>query len=208
MFGWVRRGCLSSCLGCLLPLVLLAAVLVWGAHLMLTAPTYPATPPASPAAVQLAAARGVEAALATQQPVALVELTDAEATSLLQESLPGYVGLSNLEVHSVSGRIVVSGQTAILGHPLTISGPVTFKPGAGSVVRMTFHGLWIGQLGLPQLIPELLTKGLHPQFDLALVAVGRTISFACAAAIPGGVKVGVYYTSARPPAASACAGGT
>ncbi len=194
-------------MGCLLPLAVLLALVAYGIHLMLTAPSFTSISPANPGAVQLAAARAVEAALANQQPVALVELTDSEATALLQESLPGYVGLGNLAVHSVNGQIVVSGQTSILGHPLTISGPVTLRSGGGALVDMSFQGLWIGQLGLPKVVPELLTRGLSPQFDMGLVAGGRAISFACAAATPGFLTIGVYYTTAHPPAASACRGG-
>ncbi len=206
MFSFIRRSCLGGCLGCLLPLLVVAAILLYGVHQMLAAPAFAPVKPAGPAAVQLAVASGVESALAAQQPVALIQLTDSEATSLLQQSLPGYVGLGSLEVHSVGGQIVVSGETAILGHTIVVSGPVELQSGGGTVVAMAFKGLSIGQLGLPKLLPELLTHGLSPQFNLALVAQGRDVSFACAAAPPGRVVVGVYYSSSRPPAAAYCQG--
>lgn len=101
---------------------------------------------------------------------------------------------------------MVSGETAILGHTIVVSGPVELQSGGGTVVAMAFKGLSIGQLGLPKLLPELLTHGLSPQFNLALVAQGRDVSFACAAAPPGRVVVGVYYSSSRPPAAAYCQG--
>jgi hypothetical protein len=206
VFSFVRRSCLGGCLGCLLPLLVLAAIVLYGVHQMLTPPDFAPVKPVGPAAVQLAVASGVESALAAQQPVALIQFTDSEATSLLQDSLPGYVGLGSLEVHSVGGQIVVSGETAILGHAIVVSGPVELRSGGGTVVSMSFKGLSIGQLGLPKLIPELLTRGLSPQFNLALVAQGRDVSFACAAAPPGLVVVGVYYGSSHPPAASYCRG--
>ena len=204
MFSWMRRGCFGGCLGCLLPVLMVAALLGFAIHQVLTPPAFAPVQPAGPGAVQLAVASGVESALATQQPVALIQLTDAEATALLQQSLPGYVGLGDLQVHSVGGKMVISGQTAILGHTIVVSGPVTLRAGPGTVVAMSFQGLSLGQLGLPQLLPDLLTRGLNPEFNLGLVAEGRDVSFACAAAPPGRLVVGVYYTSAHPPAAEFC----
>ncbi len=205
MLRLVRRSCTLSCLGCLLPIVIVAAVIAYGIHLMTTPPAYPAVQPAAPAAVYLTAARGLEQALATQSPVALIHLDDEQATTLLRETLSGYVGLGDLQVHILQGRVVVSGQTAILNHPLVISGPVTLTSGGGTVVDLNFRGLWIGQLGLPQLIPELLSRDLHPQFNLDLAAPGHTLSFACSSAAPDLLTVGILYSStADPRAAAAC----
>lgn len=194
-----------SCLGCLLPPLIVLAVIGYGVHLMLTPPAYPPVSPAPPSAVVLTAARGLEQALATQSPVALIRLDDQQATTLLQETLSGYVGLGELEVHILQGQVVVTGQTAILNHPLVISGPVTLTSGGGTLVDLHFQGLWIGQLGLPKVVPQLLSRGLHPQFNLDLVAPGRTLSFACSSAAPDSLTVGILYSSqADPRAALAC----
>lgn len=187
--------------------MLVLGVLAFLLHQILTPPPYPAITPASPAAIQAAAGEALQAALSKQQPVALVRLSSSEATYLLRQSLPGYAGLSNLEVHLVGGKVVVSGQTAILGHPLVVSGPVQLKPADGAVVDLSFKGLSVGQLGLPTAIPQLLTNGLHPQFDLSLVADGHTLSFACSAVQGTDLIVGLYYGSGQPASgASACTG--
>lgn len=202
----VRRSCTMSCLGCLVPVLIVAAAIAYGVHLMTTPPAYQQVSPASAATVQLSAARGIEQALATQTPVALVQIDDQEATALLQQSLGGYVGLADLQVHIERGEVVVSGQTAVLSHPLVISGPVTLNSGGGSIVDLTFHGLWVGQLGLPQLLPQLISHGLRPAFNLALIAPGRDLRFACSAAAPDSLTIGILYSSASDPkAAAACA---
>ena len=202
----VRRSCTMSCLGCLVPVLIVVAVIAYGVHLMTTPPAYVPVSPAPAGTVELSAARGIEQALATQTPVALVQMDDQEATALLQQSLGSYVGLGDLQVHIERGEVVISGQTAVLSHPLVISGPVTLTSGGGSVVDLNFHGLWIGQLGLPQLLPQLISHGLRPAFNLALIAPGRDLRFACSAAAPDALTVGLLYSSRPDPkAAAACA---
>jgi hypothetical protein len=205
MLRLARRSCTMSCLGCLLPPLIVVAVIAYGIHLMITPPAYPVVQPAPPSAVVLTAAQGLEQALATQSPVALIHLDDQQATALLRETLSGYVGLGDLEVHILRGQVVVTGQTAILNHPLVISGPVTITSGGGTLVDLHFQGLWIGQLGLPQIVPQLLSRSLHPQFNLDLIAPGRTLSFACSSEQPDSLTVGILYTSqVDPQASSAC----
>jgi hypothetical protein len=179
--------------------VLILALLWLVVHLITTPPSYAAVQPATSAAVQLAAAKGLEVSQATQQPVALLELTDAEATTLLRESISGSSGLSDMEVHVLPGKIVLTGQTSLLSHPLVISGTVKLSAGRDSLVDLDFKGVWIGQLGLPGLVPSLLTKGLHPRLDLALVAGGQDARFACADASQGKLVVGVLYGSGQDP---------
>lgn len=203
MFRWARRSCLGTAVGCLLPPILVLGVLAFLAHQILTPPDFPPSQPASAAAIQLAAGQAVQSALSNQNSVALVHLDSSEATYLLRQSLPGYAGLSDLAVHLIDGEVLVSGQTAILGHPLVVSGPVRLQAADGSVVDLTFKGLSIGQLGLPTAIPQLLTHGLHPQFDLSLVADGRTLSFACSAVRGTELVVGFYYGSTQPANGSA-----
>ncbi|MGA8207926.1 MAG: hypothetical protein WB867_07890 [Candidatus Dormiibacterota bacterium] len=191
----IRRGCL----GCLIPLLALA-LLAYAIHLWTTPPGYSHVNPAPPGTLQLAEAQAVAAALSGGQSVAVVHLTDAEATSLLQNSLGGYDGLSNLEVHALKGRVVVSGQTSILNHPLVISGPVVFGGEGGSRIKLRFTGLSIGQMTLPSLIPQALARGFHPAFALALIAGDDDLSFSCEAARPNDLIVGVTFGQGKPAA--------
>jgi len=170
-------------------------------HLITTPPSYAAVQPATSAELQLAAAKGLEVSQATQQPVALIELTDAEATTLLRESISASSGLSDMEVHVLPGKIVLTGQTTLLSHPLVISGIVKLSAAGSSQVDLKFRGVWIGQLGLPGLVPNLLTKGLHPRFNLALAAGGQDPRFACADARQDDLVVGVLYGSGQDPTA-------
>jgi hypothetical protein len=190
--GIFRRGCSLNCLGCLIPLVALA-LLAYAIHLWTTPPDYSHVKPAPPGALQLAEAEAVANALASGEPVAVVHLTDAEATGLLQNSLGGYDGLSNLEVHALKGQVVVSGQTSILNHPLVISGPVVFGGEGGSSVKLRFTGLSIGQMPLPSLIPQALARGFHPSLSLALIAGDADLIFSCEAARPNDLIVGVTF---------------
>jgi hypothetical protein len=206
MFGFVGRSCTRGCLGCLIPVVLILALLLLLVHLITTPPSYPKVQPATPAALQRAVARGLYASQATQQPVALFELTDAEATTLLRESLSSSHGLSDLEVHILAGEVVLTGQTALLSQPLVVSGTLKFTSGGNSLVDLDFKGAWIGQLGLPGLVSQLLTRTLHPQFDLPRTA-GEDGRFACTRAYVDNLVVGVLYgTEPDPKAAAACAG--
>ncbi|MGH7611486.1 MAG: hypothetical protein ACREN4_05650 [Candidatus Dormibacteria bacterium] len=201
----IRRGCLLNLLGCLLPVVVVLALGAWAVHLLTTPPNLAPVQPAAPASLQLKEAQAVATALAAGEPVALVHLTDAEATGLLRESLVAYDGLSNLEVHVLKGRLVVSGTTSILNHDLVIGGPVALHGQGGSTVRLDFTGLSIGQLGLPSAIPQLLARGFHPSLELPLVGGGRTLAFACSAARPNDLTVGVTYGQGHPAAgATAC----
>lgn len=197
----IRRGCL----GCLIPILALA-LLAYAIHLWTTPPGYSHVNPAPPGTLQLAEARAVAAALSGGQSVAVVHLNDAEATSLLQNSLGGYDGLSNLEVHALKGRVVVSGQTSILNHPLVISGPVVFGGERGSRIKLRFTGLSIGQMTLPSLIPQALARGFHPSFSLALIAGDDDLTFSCEAARPNDLIVGVTFGQGNPAAGvDACA---
>ncbi|MHB8392920.1 MAG: hypothetical protein ACYDC5_00110 [Candidatus Dormibacteria bacterium] len=203
----VRRSCATNCLGCLLLPLLLLAVLAFGVHQMTTPPPYPVVNPAPISAVQLAAASGLEEALSAQSPVALIRLNDAQATALLQQTLAGYAGLSQLQVNAYPGRVILSGATSILSHRIVISGPVKFSSGVGGNVKLTFDGLWIGQLGLPQLLPQLITRGLNPDLNTALVAPGHDLRFACYVAGQNSLTLGLQYTNqVDPTAATACAG--
>ncbi|MHB1575880.1 MAG: hypothetical protein ACYCX9_05115 [Candidatus Dormibacteria bacterium] len=205
MLRLIRRSCTMSCLGCLLPPLIVLAVIAYGIHLMTTPPSYARVTPAPASAVVLAAARGIEQALAVEAPVARIQLDDQQATTLLRQTLAGYVGLGDLEVHILQGRVVVTGQTAILNHTLVVSGPVTLTSGGGTLVDLHFQGLWIGQLGLPEVVPLLLSRGLRPQFNLDLVAPGRTLRFACSSAAPNSLTVGLLYNSqANAKTSSAC----
>ncbi|MHB1500191.1 MAG: hypothetical protein ACYCYK_03325 [Candidatus Dormibacteria bacterium] len=205
MLRMLRRSCTMSCVGCLLPPLVVLAVIAYGIHLMTTPPPYPPVSPAPASSVELTALRGIEHALATQAPVALVQLDDQQATALLNQTLAGYAGLGDLQVHILQGEVVVTGQTAILSHPLVISGPVTLSSGGGAIVDLHFQGLWIGQLGLPRLVPQLLSRGLHPAFNLDLIAPGRRLRFACSSAAPGSLTLGLLYTpQADPHASAAC----
>ncbi|HUY55907.1 MAG TPA: hypothetical protein VMV23_12235 [Candidatus Nanopelagicaceae bacterium] len=206
MFRMARRGCTASCLGCLLPVLVAVGLVVFCLRQMTTPPSYPQVLPASPAAVHLAVSQALHRALSLQQPVVLVSLDDAEATYLLREGLAGYAGLSNLQVHVLSGSVVVSGGTALLSHPLVISGPVGLTSGGGSVIAITFRGLWVGQLGLPAPAPQLLTKTMHPTFTWPVQASGETYTLACYAAHQNDLVVGFQSPAAGPKAAQACAG--
>jgi hypothetical protein len=186
--------------------VVIVALLLLLVHLITTPPSYPKVQPAAPAALQRAVAKGLQASEATQQPVALLELTDAEATTLLRESLSSSHGLSDLEVHVLAGKVVLTGHTALLSRPLVVSGTVKFTSGGNSLVDLDFKGAWIGQLGLPGLVSQLLTRTLHLQFDLPRTA-GEDGRFACADALQDNLVVGVLYgTEHDPKAAAACAG--
>ncbi|MGH7643705.1 MAG: hypothetical protein ACRENX_11990 [Candidatus Dormibacteria bacterium] len=193
MFGVVRRGCTLNCLGCLLPVVVVVALVVFAVHLWTTPPDYPPVTPAPASALQLSAAQAVASALTNGQPVALVHLTDAEATGLLADSLSTYDGLSELEVHVLQGQVLVSGETTILNRPLVISGPVVFGGLGQPTIKLKFSGLAIGQMSLPSLIPQLLARGFHPSFSLALIDVDRTLIFSCEAARPNDLIVGVSF---------------
>lgn len=194
----VRRGCTRSCLGCLIPLVVVAALVLYAVHLWSTPPGYAKVDPAPPGALQLAAAQAVATALANGAPVAVVHLTDAEATGLLQDSLGTYAGLSNLEVHVLQGQVVVSGQTSILNHPLVISGPVVFSGVGQRTIQLKFAGLSIGQMALPALIPQVLARGFHPSLALPLIGSGSNLTFSCEAARPNDLIVGVSYGQGTP----------
>lgn len=202
----VRRGCTMNCLGCLIPVVVVVGLILYALHLWTTPPDLAAVRPASPAQLQLSAARAVAIALADGSPVALVHLSDAEATGLLQDTLTSYDGLSQLEVHVLQGQVIVSGQTTILNHPLVISGPVQFSGLGTSTVRLRFSGLAVGQMGLPSLIPQALARGFHPSLSLDLVDVGRPLTFSCEAARPDDLIVGVGFGGANvAPGVNACA---
>ncbi|MHB8325106.1 MAG: hypothetical protein ACYDHB_11920 [Candidatus Dormibacteria bacterium] len=205
MFRMARRGCTASCLGCLVPVVVALALILFGLRQITTPPSYPEVVPASPTTVQVAIMQGLHQALSLQQPVAIIHLDDAEATFLLRAGLSGYAGLGNLQVNVLPGQVVVSGQTAILLHPLVVSGPVTLSSGAGAVVDVTFAGLWVGQLGLPTPVPQLLTKAMHPTFTLTLPAGGATYHLACYAARQGDLILGLQSSAADPTAGQACA---
>jgi hypothetical protein len=176
------------------------ALLVYAIHLWTTSPDYSHVNPAPPGTLQLAEAQAVAAALSGGQLVAVVHLTDAEATDLLQNSLGGYDGLSNLEVHAFRGRVVVSGQTSILNHPLVISGPVVFGGQGGSRIKLRFTGLSVGQMALPSLIPQALARGFHPSLSLALIAGDAALTFSCEAARPNDLIVGVTFGQGKPAA--------
>lgn len=193
MLGAIRRGCTLNCLGCLIPVVVVVALVGYAVHLWTTPPAYSVISPAPPAALQLSAAQAVASALANGQPVALVHLTDAEATGLLSNTMGTYQGLSQLEVHVFQGEVVVSGQTTILNRPLVISGPVDFGGLGTTEIQLRFSGLSIGQMGLPALIPQALARGFHPSFALGLVDVGRTLTFSCEAARPNDLILGVSF---------------
>jgi hypothetical protein len=199
LLGIFRRGCSLNCLGCLIPLVAVA-LLAYAIHLWTTPPDYSHVKPAPPGALQLAEAQAVADALAGGEPVAVVHLTDAEATGLLQNSLGGYDGLSNLEVHALKGKVVISGQTSILNHPLVISGPVKFRGEGSATIKLRFTGLSIGQMVLPSLIPQALARGFHPSFSLALIAGDADLTFSCEAARPNDLIVGVTFGQGQSPA--------
>jgi hypothetical protein len=197
----IRRGCV----GCLIPLLALA-LLAYAIHLWTTPPGYSYVKPAPPGALQLAEAQAVASALSGGQLVAVVHLTNAEATGLLQNSVGDYDGLSNLEVHALEGQVVVSGQTSILNHPLVISGPVVFGGEGSSRIKLRFTGLSIGQMTLPSLIPQALARGFHPSFSLALLAGDAHLTFSCEAARPNDLIVGVTFGQGKPAASvNACA---
>jgi hypothetical protein len=189
----IRRGCTLNCLGCLIPAVAVVALVLLAVRLWTTPPNYPAVTPSNPAALQLSEAQAVATALSDGQPIALLHLSDAEATGLLRESVGSYRGLSNLQIHVMKDRVVVSGQTTILKHPLVISGPVSFKGQGKGTIGLEFSGLAIGQMSLPSLIPQLLAREFHPTFELALVSSGRALTFACDAARPNDLIVGVSF---------------
>jgi hypothetical protein len=182
-----------NCLGCLIPVVVVVGLVLYAVHLWTTPPDYPPVSAASPSALQLSAAQAVASALADGQPVALVHLTDAEATGLLSDTLSSYDGLSKLEVHVLQGQVVVSGQTSILNRPLVISGPVEFGGLGTSTVDLKFSGLSIGQMGLPSLIPQALARGFHPSLSLGLIEIGKSLTFSCEAARPNDLIVGVSF---------------
>lgn len=200
-----RRGCTASCLGCLVPVVVALGLVLFGLHQLTTPPSYPEVVPASPAAVQVAVLQGLHQALSLQQPVALISLDDAEATFLLRAGLSGYAGLGNLQVHVLPGQVVVSGQTALLSHPLVVSGPVRLSSGGEAVVDVAFVGLWVGQLGLPTPVPQLLTKAMHPAFTLKLPGAAGTYHLACYAARQDDLVLGFQSSAADPTAGQACA---
>ncbi|HVB53204.1 MAG TPA: hypothetical protein VNF24_03305 [Candidatus Acidoferrales bacterium] len=193
MLGAFRRGCTLNCLGCLLPVVVVVALVVYAIHLWTTPPDYPPVTAALPAALQLSAGKAVAAALTNGQPVALLQLTDAEATGLLADTLSTYDGLSQLEVHVLQGQVVVSGETTILNRPLVISGPVVFGGLGKPTIVLKFSNLAIGQMTLPSLIPQALARGFHPSFFLGLIDVGRSLTFSCEAARPNDLIVGVSF---------------
>jgi hypothetical protein len=189
----IRRGCARSCLGCLIPVIVIVALLAFAVHLCLTPPHYRQVVPASPATVQLVEAEAVAAALSSGEPVALLHLDDADVTGLLRDSIPSYEGLSDLEVHVLQGQVLVSGETSILKQLLVISGPVSFKGQGTGVIELDFSGLSIGQLPLPTLIPQALSRDFHPDLELAVLGAGRSLRFACEAARPDELTVGISY---------------
>jgi hypothetical protein len=183
-----------------------AALVFYAVRLWTTPPSYATVEPAPPSALQLSAAKAVASALANGQAVALVHLSDAEATGLLQDTLTTYDGLSQLEVHVLQGQVVVSGETTILNRPLVISGPVQFGGIGKSTIDLSFSGLAIGQMTLPSLIPQALARGFHPSLSLDLVDVGRPLVFSCEAARPDDLIVGVGFGNGTlPSGANACA---
>ncbi|MGH7666472.1 MAG: hypothetical protein ACREN1_04060 [Candidatus Dormibacteria bacterium] len=206
MLRAIRRGCTANCLGCLLPILALLALIGYAIHLWTTPPGYPRVEPAPAATIELSIATAVAHALSSGQAVALVHLSDAEATGLLQDSLTSYDGLDELQVHVFQDRVVVSGETTILHRPLVISGPVDFGGIGKSVIKLKFARLAIGQMGLPSLIPQALARGFHPTFSLGLVDVGRKLTFSCEAARQDDLIVGVTFAGTKlPRGANACA---
>ncbi|MGC2192963.1 MAG: hypothetical protein WA751_11600 [Candidatus Dormiibacterota bacterium] len=189
----IRRSCTMNCLGCLIPVVVVVGLLLYAVHLWITPPNYPPVTAAPASSLQLTAAQAVASALSDGQPVALVHLTDAEATGLLADSLSSYDGLSQLQVHVLQGEVVVTGQTTILNRPLVIGGPVHFGGLGTSTINLKFSGLSIGQMTLPSLIPQALARGFHPSLSLGLIDVGRTLTFSCEAARPNDLIVGVSF---------------
>jgi hypothetical protein len=189
----IRRSCTMSCLGCLIPVVVVVGLVFYAVHLWTTPPDYPPVTAAPASSLQLTAAQAVASALSDGQPVALVHLTDAEATGLLAASLSSYDGLSQLQVHVLQGEVVVTGQTTILDRPLVIGGPVDFGGLGTPTIDLKFSGLSIGQMTLPSLIPQALARGFHPSLSLGLIDVGRTLTFSCEAARPNDLIVGVSF---------------
>ena len=177
---------------------MVAALVVYAVHLWTTPPSYPRVDPAPASVLQLGEARAVASALSNGEPVAVLHLTDAEATGLLEDSLGGYDGLSNLEVHVLQGLVVVSGQTSIVNHRLVISGPVVFSGQGKRSIQLKFSGLSIGQMGLPALIPQALARGFHPTLSLSLIGSGRNLAFSCEAARPNDLIVGVTFGEGHP----------
>ncbi|MGH7640950.1 MAG: hypothetical protein ACREN7_04535 [Candidatus Dormibacteria bacterium] len=197
MLGWIRRGCIGNCLGCLLPVLAILALVGYAVHLWTTPPAYSRVTPAPPSALQLSAAEAVATALASGQTVALVHLTDAEATALLQDSLASYDGLSGLQVHVFQGKVIVSGETTIMRRDIVISGPVTFGGIGKSTIELKFTGLAVGQMTLPSLIPQALARGFNPTFSLALIDPSSPLTFSCEAARPNDLTIGVDFGQGR-----------
>ncbi len=204
MFRLAGRGCSMGCLGCLIPTLLVLAFLIWVIHLLFTPPNYGAVRPTAINTAVEAGAAQVSADLANGNRVAAIALTDGQATTLLRQALNGYAGLSDLSVHALANQVVVSGKTALLNHPLVVTGSVKALPGSGSVVHFDFSGLAIGQLDLPKLIPELLTHQLHPQLDLSRVVGGAAVSLVCQSSKPGRLILGFAFSSSAPPDPAAC----
>lgn len=193
LLGSIRRGCTLNCLGCLIPVVVVVGLALYAVHLWTTPPNYRPVSPTPPGALQLGEAQAVASALSNGQPVALLHLSDAEATWLLQASMGSYAGLSDLEVHVLQGKVVVSGQTSILNRRLVISGPVAFAGQGKPTIELRFSSLSLGHMGLPSLIPQALARGFHPAFSLGLIDPGRDLTFSCEAARPNDLIVGISF---------------
>ncbi len=203
--GLLRRGCGLNCLGCSMVALVALVVLAVVVHLLSTAPDYPPVAPASLAALRLPVLQAT-AELSNGSEIALVHLTDAQATALLRDSLGDYDGLSDPQVNALQGRVVVSGRTSILGHSLVVSGPVTFKGVGSSTIDLEFSGLSIGEMPLPTIVPQLISRNFHPALDLGVVGAGIPVTFACEASRPDRLTVGIAVGRPGKVAAAAACG--
>ncbi len=186
----LRRGCLSSCTSCLLPIVIVLAVVGFLYHQVTTAPAaYPAVVP-SPAAALEAAVRGAAGTAARRgESVATISLGNGEVTRLLRLSDGTATPLGDLTAHVEPGLVVVTASLAPLGQRIAVVARYRVQPGGGAAIDLHPIGVGVGQFGLPGAIDPLVAAGLPGQLDLGRAGGPRALTVLCLAADPGRLEV-------------------
>ncbi|HVA22447.1 MAG TPA: hypothetical protein VNN74_10190 [Candidatus Micrarchaeia archaeon] len=193
----LRRGCLSACASCLLPIVLVVAAGGFLYHQLTTAPTYPPVAPSSAGALRRAVSLAALDAIRRREGVAQVQLGDAEVTRLLRlgSGTPGTP--TDLAAHVERGQLVVTAAVLPLGQRVVVSFRYQLQPGGGPLILLHADRVGVGQIGLPGALDQLVSAGFPGQLNLDRAGGPRSLAVLCLALDPGRL-VAVVRLPGRP----------
>ncbi len=202
------RGCRRGCGCCLLSPLLLLVLAALAFHAAVTPPAYAPVRPSAPPALSASMAAAVGQAYAMRRPVAVLLLTDGEATALVDASLGAGFPLRDLQVHVLAGRLLVLGTTRVLGHAVVLGGQVRLRPLGGSRMAMHLVGVSVGQIGLPTFMVPLLARLVPQELSLPASTDRIPLRVQCVVARPGRLSVALRLGGGAATGAGAgiCAG--